>query len=110
MAVGWPFGLIKLGVTLQHWTAHDTAVPDAAIYCFSCVHIPRGIGQLQKPSLHMQVRAGHGAGKPTEKVIEEAADTYAFAAEVIGASWEMQELNSEPMKASSAQYTEQRML
>ena len=35
MAVGWPFGLIKLGVTLQHWTAHDTAVPDAAIYCFS---------------------------------------------------------------------------
>ena len=36
-----------------------------------------------------QVRAGHGAGKPTEKVIEEASDVYAFAAEVIGASWIM---------------------
>ena len=37
-----------------------------------------------------QVRAGHGAGKPTEKVIEEASDVYAFAAEVIGASWVLQ--------------------
>ena len=36
-----------------------------------------------------QVRAGHGAGKPTEKVIEEASDVYAFAAEVMGASWIM---------------------
>ena len=34
-----------------------------------------------------QVRAGHGAGKPTEKVIEEASDVYAFATEVIGAPW-----------------------
>ena len=58
----------------------------------------------------MQVRAGHGAGKPTEKVIEEAADTYSFAAEVVGASWEMQELDSEPKQASSSPYTEQRML
>ena len=57
-----------------------------------------------------QVRAGHGAGKPTEKVIEEAADTYGFAAEVVGASWEMQELDREPEKASSSPYAEQRML
>ena len=56
------------------------------------------------------MRAGHGAGKPTEKVIEEAADTYGFAAEVVGASWEMQDLDSEPKKASSSPYTEQRML
>jgi hypothetical protein len=27
-------------------------------------------------TLHTQVRAGHGAGKPTAKVIEEAADLY----------------------------------
>ncbi|CAK0748120.1 hypothetical protein CVIRNUC_001815 [Coccomyxa viridis] len=83
----------KLLATLQHCAACDPA------------------GEQRNPLLsRIEVRAGHGAGKPTEKVIEEAADTYAFAAEVIGASWEMQELNSEPMKASSSQYTEQRML
>ncbi|XP_016546458.2 prolyl endopeptidase isoform X1 [Capsicum annuum] len=31
--------------------------------------------------------AGHGAGRPTQKVIDEAADRYAFMAKVLGASW-----------------------
>lgn len=59
----------------------------------------------------MQVRAGHGAGKPTEKVIEEAADVYAFAAEVIGASWSMPD-DQEPEEASThiESNTGQRML
>lgn len=35
----------------------------------------------------IDVRAGHGAGKPTKKVIEEAADSFGFAAKVIGAKW-----------------------
>ena len=35
----------------------------------------------------IEVRAGHGAGKPTDKVIAEAAAMYAFAAEVLGAQW-----------------------
>lgn len=35
----------------------------------------------------IDVRAGHGAGKPTKKVIEEAADIFGFAAKVIGAKW-----------------------
>ena len=51
-----------------------------------------GAQQVQHAELLLslgQVRAGHGAGKPTEKVIEEAADVYAFAAEVIGTSWVM---------------------
>jgi prolyl oligopeptidase len=34
-----------------------------------------------KPHLiRIETRAGHGSGKPTDKVIEEAADTYGFAA------------------------------
>ena len=31
-----------------------------------------------------QVRAGHGAGKPTTKIIAETADVYSFAAQVRG--------------------------
>ncbi|MFM9828889.1 MAG: prolyl oligopeptidase family serine peptidase [Sphingomonas sp.] len=40
-----------------------------------------------KPHLvRIETRAGHGSGKPTEKVIEEAADLWAFAAKWTGLS------------------------
>ncbi|XP_027148362.1 prolyl endopeptidase-like [Coffea eugenioides] len=32
-------------------------------------------------------KAGHGAGRPTQKMIDEAADRYAFMAKVLGATW-----------------------
>jgi prolyl oligopeptidase len=32
----------------------------------------------------IETRAGHGAGKPTAKVIEEAADVWAFLVKVLG--------------------------
>ena len=35
----------------------------------------------------IDVRAGHGAGKPTNKVIAEVSDMFGFAAEVVGAEW-----------------------
>ncbi|KAJ8534959.1 hypothetical protein K7X08_016687 [Anisodus acutangulus] len=35
----------------------------------------------------IESKAGHGAGRPTQKVIDEAADRYAFMAKVLGASW-----------------------
>jgi len=35
----------------------------------------------------IEVRAGHGAGKPTAKVIEETSDLLAFAAAAVGATW-----------------------
>lgn len=35
----------------------------------------------------IEVAAGHGAGKPTSKVIEESADIYAFLAKYLGATW-----------------------
>jgi prolyl oligopeptidase len=37
--------------------------------------------------MSLQVRAGHGAGKPTAKIIEEAADMYGFAAKCMNAKW-----------------------
>lgn len=52
-------------------------------------HTLSGNSSTQRNPLleRVEVRAGHGAGKPTAKVIEEAADCYAFAAAVIGALW-----------------------
>ncbi|OVA16005.1 Peptidase S9 [Macleaya cordata] len=32
-------------------------------------------------------KAGHGAGRPTQKMIDEAADRYSFMAKMLGASW-----------------------
>ena len=34
--------------------------------------------------IRIETRAGHGAGKPTEKVIEEYADSWAFLAKNLG--------------------------
>ena len=35
----------------------------------------------------IDVSAGHGHGKPTSKIIDEAADTYAFLTKALGAKW-----------------------
>lgn len=37
--------------------------------------------------IRVEVRAGHGAGKPTAKVIQETSDLMAFAAKCMGARW-----------------------
>jgi prolyl oligopeptidase len=39
----------------------------------------------EKPHLiRIETRAGHGSGKPTDKIIAESADMYAFAAKWTG--------------------------
>ncbi|XP_062099552.1 uncharacterized protein LOC133805396 [Humulus lupulus] len=35
----------------------------------------------------IECKAGHGAGRPTKKMIDEAADRYSFMAKMVGASW-----------------------
>ncbi|KAJ4702214.1 prolyl endopeptidase-like [Melia azedarach] len=35
----------------------------------------------------IECKAGHGAGRPTQKMIDEAADRYAFMAKMLDASW-----------------------
>lgn len=43
----------------------------------------------QKPLLaRIEVNAGHGAGKPTAKIIAEASDIYAFIAKNSGCQWQ----------------------
>ena len=62
----------KLTATLQHALA--TAAPAAS-------------AQRNPLLTRVEVRAGHGAGKPTAKVIDEVTDIYSFAAGVMGAAW-----------------------
>eukprot|EP00878_Enallax_costatus_P029867 GHUV01032432.1.p1 GENE.GHUV01032432.1~~GHUV01032432.1.p1 ORF type:complete len:735 (+),score=227.44 GHUV01032432.1:207-2411(+) len=38
--------------------------------------------------IRVEVRAGHGAGKPTAKIIAETADLIGFAAQCVGAKWQ----------------------
>ncbi|KAE8680378.1 Prolyl endopeptidase [Hibiscus syriacus] len=35
----------------------------------------------------IECKAGHGAGRPTQKMIDEAGDRYGFMAKMLGASW-----------------------
>ncbi|KAL8524259.1 hypothetical protein ACS0TY_014004 [Phlomoides rotata] len=66
-----PLHSLKLLATMQH------------VLCTSLENSPQThpiIGRIEQ-------NAGHGYGKPTQKVIDEAADTYAFMAKAVGASW-----------------------
>ena len=56
------------------------------------VWAPQVSWQITEALLHMcriETRAGHGAGKPTEMVISEVSDCFAFAAEVVGANFQL---------------------
>lgn len=67
-----PLHSLKLIAELQHQLA--AAAPDAS--------------QQRNPLLiRVEVRAGHGAGKPTAKIIAETSDLLGFAAQCVGASW-----------------------
>ncbi|XP_051123800.1 uncharacterized protein LOC127246444 [Andrographis paniculata] len=66
-----PLHSLKLLATMQH------------VLCTSMENSPQTnpiIGRIEQ-------KAGHGAGMPTQKIIDEAADRYAFMAKMVGASW-----------------------
>ncbi|KAJ6773462.1 PROLYL OLIGOPEPTIDASE-LIKE PROTEIN [Salix purpurea] len=66
-----PLHSLKLLATMQY------------ILCTSLENSPQTnpiIGRIES-------KAGHGAGRPTQKMIDEAADRYSFMARMIGASW-----------------------
>jgi prolyl oligopeptidase len=73
-----PLHSFKLAATLQHALAGWPASP-----------------QRNPLLLRVETRAGHGAGKPTSKQIEETADVYGFLSAVFGAPWTLKETGAE---------------
>ncbi|GFR49589.1 hypothetical protein Agub_g11655, partial [Astrephomene gubernaculifera] len=91
-----PLHSLKLAATLQHQLAGEGARQQ--------LQQQEGQGQQQQQDggssggedgppqrnpllLRVEVKAGHGAGKPTDKIIAETADLFAFAAKCMRASW-----------------------
>jgi prolyl oligopeptidase len=83
-----PLHSIKSGTcyppTLITTADHDDRVVPAHSFKFAAaLQAAQG---CDKPILiRIETRAGHGAGKPTAKIIEEAADKWAFLVKVLGA-------------------------
>ena len=69
---------------------HDDRVVPLHSYKFAAaVQSAWGSQSWQKSPIMIRIesKAGHGAGKPTEKILEEYADCYAFAAAATGATF-----------------------
>jgi prolyl oligopeptidase len=69
---------------------HDDRVVPLHSYKFIATlqHLVGRKPEQTKPlMIRVEVKAGHGAGKPTAKVIEETADIYAFIALNLGLQW-----------------------
>jgi prolyl oligopeptidase len=61
----------------------DRVVPGHSFKYIAALQAVEDVGD--KPRLiRIETRAGHGSGKPTTKIIEEAADVYAFLAQYTG--------------------------
>jgi prolyl oligopeptidase len=62
---------------------HDDRVVPAHSFKFAAElqHAHRGDNPVL---IRIETKAGHGAGKPTSKIIEEAADRYAFLVRELG--------------------------
>jgi len=64
---------------------HDDRVVPAHSFKFAAALQAAMPKDCANPALiRIDVRAGHGAGKPTGKIIEEAADRWAFLVRALG--------------------------
>ncbi len=77
-----PAQTIKYPPTLILTGDHDDRV--APWHAFKWAATRQAQGQLDNTYLRVEERAGHGAGKPTKKIIEESADIYAFLVKALG--------------------------
>ncbi|TCD11617.1 S9 family peptidase [Pedobacter frigidisoli] len=85
-----PLHNIKAGVnypaTLITTADHDDRVVPAHSFKFAATLQEKYKGE--NPILiRIETKAGHGAGKPTTKMIEEAADVWSFVFQNLGMSW-----------------------
>lgn len=63
----------------------DRVVPGHSFKYIAALQNTQGVGSAPH-LIRIETRAGHGSGKPTDKIIEEAADVYAFLARFTGLS------------------------
>ncbi len=74
---------VKYPPTLITTADHDDRVVPAHSFKFAAALQAAQAGDAPV-LIRIETRAGHGAGKPTSKLIEELADTYAFLIKVLG--------------------------
>lgn len=82
-----PYHNVKSGVTYPAILATTADTDDRVVpgHTFKYAAAIQAADIGPKPHLvRIETRAGHGSGKPTDKVIEEAADLWAFAAKWTG--------------------------
>jgi len=73
--------------TLITTADHDDRVVPAHSFKFAAA-LQAAQGGSQPVLIRIETKAGHGAGKPTTKLIEEAADRWAFLVQVLGIPWD----------------------
>lgn len=73
--------------TLITTADHDDRVVPAHSFKFAAA-LQVAQGGSQPILIRIDTKAGHGAGKPTSKLIEEAADRWAFLVQVLGIPWD----------------------
>lgn len=56
-------------------------------YVAQLQHTAGGVPNQSPLLIRIEVDAGHGAGKPTSKIIEELTDVYSFFAKYTGTEW-----------------------
>jgi prolyl oligopeptidase len=82
-----PLHAIKPGVcyppTMITTADHDDRVVPAHSFKFAAA-LQKAQGCDKPILIRIETKAGHGAGKPTAKIIEEAADKWAFLVKVLG--------------------------
>jgi prolyl oligopeptidase len=74
---------VKYPATFATTADHDDRVVPAHSFKFSAA-LQSAQGGKAPALIRVETRAGHGAGKPTSKLIEEAADRWAFLVRVLG--------------------------
>ena len=79
----------------QHWSPPCRVVPHHSLKLLAQLQstlVKEALPSAQRNPLlaRIEVRAGHGAGKPTAKVVQEVADMWAFAAAATGATFQPQ--------------------